>query len=126
MFSIDGVEYDVFCDIAREAEIKASEISGILLNKRYYNDVLATYIKYTITLAIPITKMAQYASLYEVLIAPVAQHFVVLPYNNTFIGFNGRIEVVSDRYYDPSGQNQGIWRGTQFEFTVNDPVRLPE
>lgn len=125
MLSIDGVEYDVFCDIARESEIKASEISGILLNKQYYNDVLATYVKYTITLAIPVTKMAQYASLYDVLVAPVPYHFMVLPYNDTFIGFNGRIEVVSDRYYDPSGQNQGVWRGTQFEFIPKDPVRLP-
>lgn len=125
MFSIDGVEYDVFCDIEREAEIKASEVSGMLLNKHYYNDVLATYIKYTITLAIPVTKMAQYATLYEVLIDPVAQHRIVLPYNNTFIGFDGRIEVVSDQYYDPTGRNQGVWRGTQFDFMVNAPVRLP-
>ena len=125
MLIVDGVQYDVFCDISREAEIKASDISGMLLNKRYYNDVLATYLKYTITMAIPLTKMSQYAELYDVLIDPVAQHRMVLPYNDTFIGFDGRIEVVSDRYYDPSGQNRGIWRGTQFDVIVNDPVRLP-
>lgn len=119
MLSVDGVEYDVYCDIAREAEIKASECSGMLLNKRYFNDPLATYLKYTITMAVPITKMNQYATLYDILIDPVASHRFVLPYNNTYIGFDARVEVVSDKFY------KGIWRNTQFDVIVNDPVRLP-
>lgn len=123
MFSVDGVEYDVFCDITREAEVKSSEISGMLLNKRYYNDPLATYLKYTITMVVPIDKMDQYAQLYDVLIDPVASHRFVLPYNNTTIGFDARVEVVTDKFIK-KGQ-MSIWRGTQFDVIVNDPVRLP-
>lgn len=123
MFSVDGIEYDVFCDITREAEIKLSEVSGMLLNKRYYNDPLATYLKYTITMAVPVTKMDQYAALYDVLTDPVASHRFVLPYNNTFVGFDARVETVSDRYFKKGGT--AVWRGTQFNVIVNDPVRLP-
>lgn len=123
MFSVDGVEYNVFCDIERQAEIKASEVSGMLLNKRYFNDPLATYLTYTITMAVPVTEMENYAALYDVLIDPVASHRFVLPYNNTFIGFDARVETVSDRYFKKGGT--AVWRGTQFNVIVNDPVRLP-
>ena len=123
MFSVDGVEYNVFCDITREAEIKASSCSGMLLNKRYFNDPLATYLKYTINMVVPVSEMAAYAELYDILIDPVAEHRFVLPYNNTFIGFDARVETVSDRYYKKGGT--AVWRGTQFTVIVNDPVRLP-
>lgn len=119
MITIDGFEYDFPCDIEREAEVKSSELSGMLLNKNYYNDPLATYMKYTITVAIPINQMAAYAELYEILTDPVASHTFTLPYNTGSLTFVGRVEVVSDKYY------KGIWRGTQFTAIANEPIKVP-
>ena len=34
MWSIDGSNWDVPCTIEREAEVTASEVSGMLLNKQ--------------------------------------------------------------------------------------------
>jgi hypothetical protein len=38
MFVLDGMSWDIPCDIERIAEMKASEISGMLLDKSYFND----------------------------------------------------------------------------------------
>lgn len=118
MISIDGFEYDFPCDIEREAQIKSSELSGMLMDKSYHNDPLATYMQYTITMVVPITMMAEYATLYEVLSDPVASHTFVLPYNNGVVSFVGRVEVVSDRYW------KGIWRGTNFTIISNEPIKV--
>ena len=87
MFTIDGITYNVFCDIERQVEIKGSDLSGMLLNKQNYKDVLGSYIQYTISMAIPVTEMANYAELYEKLTDPVATHQITMPYNNTTITF---------------------------------------
>ena len=55
-FTVDGVEWNIPCTIERTAEITASEISGLLLNRNYFNDVLGTYMRYTISIAIPKSK----------------------------------------------------------------------
>lgn len=119
MITIDGVEWDFPCDIERESEITASELSGMLLNRNYFNDPIATYIRYTVTMAIPVTKMNEYAELYEILSDPVAGHTFTMPYNTGTKTFNGRVEVVSDNYY------KGIWRGTQFTVISNEPIKVP-
>ena len=40
MFTIDGVQYNVECSIERTAEIKLSDISGMLMDGHIFNDVL--------------------------------------------------------------------------------------
>ena len=44
MLTIDGVVYDVKVDVRRTAEMTASDISGLMMDKSYFNDVLGTYI----------------------------------------------------------------------------------
>ena len=53
-FTIDGTEYQMPCSIQRQAEVKASNLSGDLLDGTYYNDVIGTYMTYTIGIAVPI------------------------------------------------------------------------
>lgn len=126
MFTIDGITYNVFCDIERQVEIKGSDLSGMLLNKQNYKDVLGSYIQYTISMAIPVTEMAAYAELYEKLTDPVATHQITMPYNNTTITFDGTIETVSDRYFNKSNDiSKGVWRGTQFTAIGATPIKLP-
>ena len=123
MITVDGVDYEFPCDITREAQIQASELSGMLLNKNYHNDPLGTYMQYTITMAIPVTMMAEYSTLYEVLSDPVAGHTFILPYNQGTIQINGRVETVSDRYYSKGGV--AVWRGTQYVIIANEPSKVP-
>jgi hypothetical protein len=122
MFTIDGIEWDVPCNIDRTAEMQASDISGMLLDKTYFNDVIGTYMKYDISLAIPMGYFDRYTDLFEILSNPVDAHTFVFPYNQTTIEITGRISVVSDRYYRKEGNVQ-IWRGTKFSVIANHPSK---
>lgn len=119
---IDGVGWNIPCTIEREAEITASEISGLLLDKTYFNDVLGTYMKYTISIAIPRGMESEYASLYETLTAPVDGHTFTLPYNQSTITITARVTNIRDRYVRlPNGKN--TWRHTQFDIIANHPSK---
>lgn len=121
MFYVDGTNYNFPCDVERTVNIQSSDNSGYLLDNTYHNDPLATYITYTVTLAIPIGKESEYSELYELLAMPVAEHSFVFPYNQSTISFRGRIATISDKYYrEENGVN--IWRGTSFEVTSNEPL----
>lgn len=123
MITVDGTDYEFPCDITREAQIQASELSGMLLNKNYHNDPIGTYMQYTITMAIPVTMMAEYSELYEILSDPVAGHTFILPYNQSTIQINGRVETISDRYFKKGGV--AVWRGTSFVIIANEPSKVP-
>ena len=122
-FSIDSVRYDMPCSIERTAEVRPSDISGMLLDKKYFNDVLGTYLKYTISIAIPKGQENDYSQLYEILTNPVASHTVNCPYNQTRKTIVGRIESVSDSYYrEEDGIH--IWRRTKFDIISNEPYKV--
>lgn len=118
MFSIDGQQWPYPCDIARTAEIRSSEVSGLMLDGTYYNDVLGTFMQYTVKLAVPFNHRDTYAAFYEMITAPVEGHTFVFPYNNTSITITGRVENISDVYVRlPNG---GVaWKGIQFTVTSN-------
>lgn len=122
MFNIDGFEYNISCEIKRTAEIKSSEISGFLMDKTYLNDVYGTFMRYEIALEVPVWAQSRYAALYEILTAPIGWHTLVLPYNDTEITINAKIEVVSDNYV---GERNGRkrWRKTTFTATANHPSK---
>ena len=121
-FYIDNAEIDLPCSIDRVAELTASEVSGILLDKSYFNDVLGTYMKYTISVAIPAGREGTYEILYEALTEPVDGHTFILPYNQDVIELTGRINTISDRYYREE-DGVKIWRGTKFEIIANHPSK---
>lgn len=122
MVVIDNIRWDVPCDITRTAEMQASEISGMLLNRNYFNDVIGTYMTYDITMAVPTTKMDEYARLYDVLTDPVASHRFVLPYNAGTIELEARVESVQDVYVYVTRAKQ-YWRGVSFSVIANHPTK---
>lgn len=122
MFSIDGLSWDFPCDIQRNADLTASEISGMLLDKTYFNDVLGTFMSYTVTMVIPIGKEGDYTELYEALTDPIGDRTFVFPYNQDTITFVGRIENVQDAYYRKVG-TKTIWRKTSFTAIANHPSK---
>ena len=121
MFTIDGIQWNIPCTIERTAEVTSSEISGMLLNKQYFNDVLGTFMKYTIAIAVPFGYEYLYTDIYETLTAPKDGHTFVLPYNEDTITITGRIQVVSDRYV--KAQNGNHWRQTKFTVIANHPSK---
>ena len=122
MLIVDGVEWNIPCKITRKAELTSSDISGMLLNKDYFNDVLGTWMKYEVELEIPYYKEQDYYSIYEVLSAPRDGHSFVLPYNGSQITLTARVEVISDVYVNkPNGR--GKWRNTRFTVIANHPTK---
>lgn len=123
IWSIDGFEWDFPCTVERTAEIQASDISGLLLDKTYFNDVLATYMKYDIRIEVPFNRIDEYNELYDkFLIAPVSAHEFVLPYVGGSITVVGRIDNISDVYVRTKGG--GIhWNGIQFTVIGSHPTK---
>lgn len=121
-WSIDGVVWEYPCTIEREAEVTASEISGMMLNKTYFNDVLGTWMKYTVAIAVPMNKVAEYSAIYEMLTDPQNYHDFVLPYNDGTISLNARVTNVSDVWVRLTG-NKNYWRKTRFDIIANAPTK---
>lgn len=122
MFSIDGTVWNVPCQIEREAQMQASEISGMLLDRTYFNDVLGTYMSYNVTLAVPFNKISLYYAIYEKLTDPVEAHIFVLPYNASTITLSGRVESVSDSWVRMPG-DENYWKAISFTVTAINPSR---
>ena len=122
MFTIDGITWDYPCSIERVAEMTPSEISGMLLDKSYFNDVIGTYMQYTIRMAVPLDNRDKYETIYEALTEPVEGHTFVLPYNYSTITIVGRVESISDVYVRlPNGG--AYWKGIQFTVVANSPSK---
>ena len=122
MFTVDGTQWTYPCDIERVSEVRPSEISGMLLNKNYFNDVIGTFLQYSITLVVPFGAEAEYATLYEILTAAVDAHTFVLPYNQGSITVTGRVQNISDVYRRlPDGTAH--WRGIKFSVISNNPSK---
>lgn len=122
MFTIDGLTWNVPCDITRVAEMTASDISGLMLDKSYFNDVIGTYMTYTIKIAVPLNMTDVYAGIYEAITNPVDGHVMRLPYNRDMITITARITDISDVYVRMS--DGGVyWKGIQFTAISNYPTK---
>lgn len=116
-FKIDGVRFNLPCSVDREASMQSSEISGMLLDKTYFNDVLGTYMRYSVQIAVPVGQESVYSQLYEMLTQPVEGHVFELPYNQNVVNITGRVESVQDKAY------KNTWRGIKFAIIANNPTK---
>lgn len=122
MLTIDGVVYDVKVDVTRTAELIASDVSGLLMNKHYYFDVIGTYMQYDVTFKYPLFDQAKYSAIYEVLTMPVSGHTFVLPYNQGTLTVNARVESVSDRWKEMDSGRK-YWENASFTIIANEPSK---
>lgn len=125
IWSIDGFEWSVPCKVERTAEMRPSEISGVLLDKSYFNDVIGTYMRYTVAIAVPMTMAAEYEELYDLITNPAESHTFVLPYGQTTLQVVGRVESVSDEYMYMDGK-RNYWNGFKFTVISNYPTKEEE
>ena len=124
MFTIDGVEYNVKCSIERTIEIRESSISGMLMNRQIFRDVLGTFYSYDIKLEMPLKNRDRYAALIELLSEPVDGHAFVVPYNNGMLALTGKADGIEDVWVKlPSGYT--YWDGLRFTIEPNGPTKEP-
>lgn len=122
MWSIDGTVWDIPCTIERTSEMTASEISGMMLDKSYFNDVIGTYLKYSIRLEVPFGSEDNYVDLYEILNEPVDGHQFQLPYAGGLLAITGRVESIKDVYMR-NADGTLHWKGIQFDIIANHPSK---
>lgn len=122
MFSIDGLTWPYPCSIQREAEIRASDISGMLLDRSWFNDPLGTYLSYTISVVIPPDRRDDYDDIYEALTDPVDGHVMVVPYNQGSLTITARVENVSDSLVRLAAGGL-YWRSLSFTAIANHPSK---
>lgn len=121
MITVDGHEWDVPCGITRVAEMTPSEVSGLMLDKSYFNDVVGTYLRYEVSLAVPANMTREYLQLYRTLVDPVDGHEFILPYGDDEITVTARVDELTDEYVYVSGANQ-YWKGVKFTLKANHPT----
>lgn len=124
MFTVDGLQWTISCDISRSIRVEDSEISGKLLDGTIFHDVIGTYYDYDVTLTPNPHQMGQYYSLVELLAQPVDGHQFTFPYNGETIQVTAKVENPSDIWVRlPNG---GVyWRGMTFKATANHPTHVP-
>lgn len=125
MILIDGFKWPVPCDVERVADMTPSEISGMMLDKSYFNDVIGTYMKYDVSLAVPPVMENLYSTLYETLTDPVDGHSFVMPHNQTLITVTGRVESVQDALVYSATKKQ-YWKSIRFSVISNYPSKVDE
>jgi len=122
-FSVDGIEWNLPCAIKRVATVQPSEISGMLLDKTYFNDVIGTWLEYEIAIAIPLDRKDDYTTLYEKLTDPVDAHTFVLPYNQSTVQITGRVENIQDSFVRLPGDAR-YWKGISFSVIADHPTKI--
>ena len=123
MFTIDAYTWPWPCAIERQAELKPSDISGLMLDRSYFNDIIGTYMSYTVMLATPIDQRDEYSRIYELLTEPVDGHAIVLDYNQGTVQITGRVSgVIADTYVRLPGDGR-YWKGIRFTVTANHPTK---
>lgn len=119
---VDGIEYDMVVSVSRTAKVTPTEVSGMMLDRKYFNDVLGTYFEYQVKIAVPTGNELEYAALYEVLTNPVSEHTFILPYNQSSLTLKARVEVVNDQLYRKEGTTT-VWRGITFNIIATEPTK---
>ena len=122
MIQVDNITWAIPCKIVRKAELTASEISGLMLDKSWFNDVLGTFLSYTVSIAAPQSMLNEYSALYEAITDPYDGHTFVLPYNQGTVQITGRVVSVQDTHYQLAG-GASYWEGCTFEIISNYPTK---
>lgn len=122
ILSVDGIEFDIKAQVTRLPDLTASELSGMMMDKSYLNDMIGTFMHYSIRFEYPLYDQTKYGTLYEMLTEPVDAHAFVLPYNGSTIELTARVETIQDELLD-FDNGQQYWNGLQFAIIANHPYK---
>ena len=104
-FTVDGVEWPVKCKIVRKVELKASEISGIMMDFSYLNDCIGKWMGYDLAIVCPFGKEDLYNQLHSILSDPVDGHQFVMPDGAGTLTVTARVLSLRDTLYEGENGN---------------------
>ena len=122
MFTVDGLEWTLPCDIKESITVHSTDISGELLNGQYFNDVDGTYLSYTLKICPNPHQMGDYYALKSILTQPVDGHAWVFPYMGSTVQITARISSTIDDVWIRNHNGAPCWAGMQFTITANGPT----
>lgn len=122
MFTVDGLQWSIPCDITESPRIQDSEISGQLLNGQYFHDVEGTYLDYEITLTPNPYQMGEYYSLLSILLQPVEGHSFTFPHKGETVQLTAKVVDPQHVYIRPVNGGQPYWKGLKFTAQANGPT----
>lgn len=96
MITIDNNTYNVgVMKITRKAQMKTESL-GTTLDLRKHYEVKGTYYDYEVEFATARMNVDEYDELYELLTTPQESHTVTLPYGQTELTFEARVQIAGD------------------------------
>ena len=121
---IDNVSYDNIhvASIQRNAEVLDGPNATRSTSGQMIRDVIGTFYNYTVTVDADEASADEYDSLYQVLSAPVASHYIVMPYGQSTLSFNAYVTKVADELERITGNRQR-WGSMSFQFIAMAPQR---
>jgi hypothetical protein len=122
MWSIDGIQCNLNCDITRTVEIKASDISGMMLDRTMFTDVYGSYLRYQVKLAVAPDQLRDYYAVRSKLDEPVGEHTFVMPFDADMITMSAKVERIKDTWHKRNGLPP-VWTGIEFEVIGTAPYR---
>lgn len=120
MFMIDGILWDVPCDIEQAPDVRTSEISGLMLDGSYFNDVIGTYLNYSVKMVVPLDRRNDFYVVYNKVIEPVDGHVCSFPFENSIISITARITNIKKIWVRLAG-GANYWKGITFNVVANHP-----
>lgn len=124
MISIDGITWDISCEIKRTVTIEETNISGMMMNKVWFSDVSGSYLSYEVQFVVPYGSETAYDSLFEVITNATGEHAIILPYAQGHVTFTGRIKTTTDRLFNGKG-GANYWLSEPVQFISNAPYKTP-
>lgn len=96
MITIDNNDYDVgVIKITRKASQRIENL-GVTMDLRKHYDIKGTYYDYEVEFGTRSMSLNDYDSLYEALTTPQESHIVTVPYGQSTLTFECRVNVASD------------------------------
>lgn len=124
---LDGVEYQVpieYPSLSRSFGFLEGKNAGIMQSGLETLDTIGTKIGYSLHIPAQHRNQADYDAFFEAISRPNREHYVVLPYGQTELGFFCKIEGGSDVMLDPYLQHRR-WGDMTVTFTPTSPQRTP-
>lgn len=125
---MDGVTYRVrvvYDSMRRSFELMEGKNAGTMLSGRDERDLLGTKYGYVMDIEPDPASPQDYDKFYEAISAPVDTHQITLPYGQTTITYEAKIESGTDICGGHLG-NANRWKGLSVNFKPIEPQRVPD
>lgn len=122
---MDGKDYDVrivYNSLVRAFELLEGENAGTMLSGRYDRDLIGTGYSYQMAVEPNPLNRAAYDAFYEAISAPTATHTITVPYGQTTMTYEARVNRGQD-IYDGVIAGKKLWSGLVVEFEYIEPQR---